>query len=88
MIGLHEDIESLKSVSSVVAEEEQGSVKVCKTEINQLMNTWTLTLLSKLSYSDNPIDKLADPTTIGPLAAYIKCAQNPKASRILGRIVK
>ncbi|KAJ8679925.1 hypothetical protein QAD02_015712 [Eretmocerus hayati] len=85
----HEEIESLKSFSSTMeTEETQGSVKASQNEINKTTNIWTLILLSKLSYSDGPIEKLADPSTIGPLASCIRLTKNAKASRILSRIVK
>ena len=69
-------------------EENPDSGKVPKSEFNKHVNAWTLALLSKLSYSDDPIERLADSTMIGPLATYIKQAKNSKASRILCRIVK
>lgn len=85
-----EEIESLKSFNSttIELEETQDCGKASKSEVNKHVNAWTLALLSRLSYSDDPIDRLADPATIGPLATYIRCAKNPKASRILSRIVK
>ncbi|OXU25505.1 hypothetical protein TSAR_000315 [Trichomalopsis sarcophagae] len=85
-----EEIESLNSFNSttVELEETQDCGKAGKNEANKHVGAWTLALLSRLSYLDDPIDKLADPATIGPLATYIKCAKNPKASRILSRIVK
>ncbi|XP_058803227.1 armadillo repeat-containing protein 5 [Phymastichus coffea] len=83
-----EEVESLKSFSSATVEVEEAQEKVSKTELNKHINAWTLVLLSKLSYSDDPIDRLADPATIGPLATYVRLAKNPKASRILVRIVK
>jgi hypothetical protein len=85
-----EEIESLKSFSSatIELEENQDSVRSSKSEFNKHVNAWTLMLLSRLSYSDDPIEKLADPATIVPLATYIRSAKNPKASRILSRIVK
>lgn len=45
-------------------------------------------LLSRLSHSNDPIERLADPTTIEALSAYIRHARNPRASRILTRIVR
>lgn len=51
-------------------------------------NVWTLVLLSRLSHSNDPIDRLADPATIEALSAYIRHAKNPRASRILTRIIR
>ena len=85
-----EEIESLKSFASANPEGEEGqdTGKGCKSSATEHINIWTLALLSRLSDSSEPIERLADPTTIEPLATYIKFARNPKALRILTRIVK
>nr|XP_033322147.1 armadillo repeat-containing protein 5 [Megalopta genalis] len=87
-----EEVESLESCKSVIAETEepQTSEKGNKSIVNncEYANVWTLVLLSRLSHSNDPIERLADSTTIEPLSAYIRHAKNPKASRILTRIVR
>ena len=89
-----EEVESLKSWKSVTieVEESQNVEKENKssgcTYTWEYGNIWTLVLLSRLSHSNDPIDRLADPTTIGPLLAYIRHAKNLRASRILNRIIR
>ncbi|XP_076675105.1 BTB/POZ domain-containing protein Rnb isoform X1 [Andrena cerasifolii] len=85
-----EEVESLKSCKSVTAdaEESQHSEKGNKSSICEYANVWTLVLLSRLSHSDDPIERLVDPSTIKALSAYIRYAKNPRASRILTRIIR
>ncbi|XP_066589441.1 armadillo repeat-containing protein 5 [Prorops nasuta] len=88
-----EEEESLKSSKSITldADDSQDSAKSHKPYIKEIQkneNIWTITLLSRLSYSNNPIEKLADPATIIPLVTYVKYSKNQKASRILTRIVR
>ncbi|XP_015597251.1 armadillo repeat-containing protein 5 [Cephus cinctus] len=85
-----EEVESLKSSSSLIAdmEETQETGKGLKVIANEHVNAWTLTLLSRLSHHDEPIEKLGDPSTIEPLTTYIRMSKSPRASRILTRIVR
>ncbi|KAK1133789.1 hypothetical protein K0M31_011579 [Melipona bicolor] len=89
-----EEVESLKSWKSVTieVEESQNVEKENKssgcTYTWEYGNIWTLVLLSRLSHSNDPIDRLADPTTIGPLLTYIRHAKNLRASKILNRIIR
>ncbi|KZC13265.1 Armadillo repeat-containing protein 5 [Dufourea novaeangliae] len=85
-----EEVESLKSCKSVIidVEESHASEKENKCNVSEYANVWTLSLLSRLSHSNDPIERLADPTTIEALSAYIRHAKNPKASRILTRITR
>ena len=85
-----EEVESLKSFASATldGEESHDIGKGWKTSTSEHMNTWTLALLSRLSDSNEPIERLAHPSTIKPLSNYIRFARNPKALRILIRIVK
>ncbi|XP_076232608.1 BTB/POZ domain-containing protein Rnb [Calliopsis andreniformis] len=85
-----EEVESLKSCKSVTidAEEFQITEKGNKSNNCEYADAWTLVLLSRLSHSHDPIEKLADPTTIEALSAYIRHAKHPKASRILTRILR
>lgn len=69
-------------------EKSQNSEEGNKSNVWEYANVWTLVLLSRLSHSNDPIDRLADPATIEALSAYIKHAKNPKASRILTRIIR
>ncbi|XP_051162423.1 armadillo repeat-containing protein 5 [Leptopilina boulardi] len=48
----------------------------------------TLTLLSILSDSNEPMEKLADPLVITSLSTYIKLTKDPKALQILTKIAK
>ncbi|XP_003704054.2 BTB/POZ domain-containing protein Rnb [Megachile rotundata] len=85
-----EEVESLKSCKSITIniEETQDSDKGNKSNACDYTNDWTLVLLSRLSHSNDPIDRLADPTIIEALTAYIRCAKNQRASRILTRIIR
>ncbi|KAK2581865.1 hypothetical protein KPH14_002328 [Odynerus spinipes] len=85
-----EEVESLKSCKSLTVEEDEShdSGTFHKISSAEYTNAWTLALLSRLSHSTEPIEKLADPITIEPLSAYIRYAKNPRASRILTRIVR
>ncbi|XP_012349280.1 armadillo repeat-containing protein 5 [Apis florea] len=85
-----EEVESLKSCKSITVnvEKSQNSEEGNKSNVWEYANVWTLVLLSRLSHSNDPIDRLADPATIEALSAYIKHAKNPKASRILTRIIR
>ncbi|XP_076653762.1 BTB/POZ domain-containing protein Rnb isoform X2 [Halictus rubicundus] len=85
-----EEVESLKSCKSVTAEveEPQNSEKGNKSSNCEYASVWTLVLLSRLSHSNDPIERLADSITIEPLSAYIRHAKHPKASRILTRIIR
>ncbi|XP_076278500.1 BTB/POZ domain-containing protein Rnb [Lasioglossum baleicum] len=87
---LQEEVESLKSCKSVTAEveEPQNSEKGNKSSNCEYANVWTLVLLSRLSHSDDPIERLADSIIIEPLSAYIRYAKHPKASRILTQIIR
>ncbi|XP_033361195.1 armadillo repeat-containing protein 5 [Bombus vosnesenskii] len=70
-------------------EESQNEGKETKSSnVWEYANVWTLVLLSRLSHSNDPIDRLADPATIEALSAYIRHAKNPRASRILTRIIR
>lgn len=83
--------ESLKSCKSIIIdiEESQNEGKETKSSnVWEYANVWTLVLLSRLSHSNDPIDRLADPATIEALSAYIRHAKNPRASRILTRIIR
>ncbi|XP_017887307.1 armadillo repeat-containing protein 5 [Ceratina calcarata] len=83
------EVESLKSCKSMTDPDEcRNSEKGNKSNIWEYANLWTLVLLSRLSHSDDPIDRLADPAIIEALSAYIKHAKNPRASRILIRIIR
>ncbi|XP_029052676.1 armadillo repeat-containing protein 5 [Osmia bicornis bicornis] len=85
-----EEVESLKSCKSITinVEVSQDLDKGNKSNDCDYTNDWTLVLLSRLSHSNDPIDKLADPTIIEALSTYIKCAKNQRASRILTRITR
>ncbi|XP_012255296.2 armadillo repeat-containing protein 5 isoform X1 [Athalia rosae] len=89
---LEDEAASIKSCSSFVMEfpvEGHDFGNTCKTTISkQARHMWTLTLLSRLSHSNEPVDKLADPATIQPLIAYIRVTKNGRASRILARIIR
>ncbi|CAK9809483.1 Armadillo repeat-containing protein 5 [Anthophora plagiata] len=84
------EVESLKSCKSIIidVEESQNSEKCNKSNVCEYANVWTLVLLSRLSHSNDPIDRLADPPTIEALSAYIRHTKNPRASRILTRIIR
>ncbi|XP_060811648.1 armadillo repeat-containing protein 5 [Bombus pascuorum] len=85
------EVESLKSCKSITIdiEESQNVGKETKSSnVWEYANVWTLVLLSRLSHSNDPIDRLADPVTINALSAYIRHAKNPRASRILTRIIR
>lgn len=86
-----DELESTKSCSSITTESPStyhdfGSG--AKTTTSKQSHVWTLSLLSRLSHSNEPIDKLADPATIKPLVAYIRTTKNSRASRILARIIR
>lgn len=85
-----EEVESLTSCKSVTIEieEPQNSEKCSKSNVCEYASVWTLVLLSRLSHSNDPIERLADHTTIEALSNYIKHTKNPKASRILTRIIR
>lgn len=68
-------------------EEERASTSNEETK-ERAAHSWTLALLSMLSHSNDPIDRLADPTTIQALAGYIASAKNNRASIILTRIIR
>ncbi|KOC67114.1 Armadillo repeat-containing protein 5 [Habropoda laboriosa] len=84
------EVESLKSCKSIIidVEESQNSERSSKSNVCEYANVWTLVLLSRLSHSNDPIDRLADPPTIEALSAYIRHTKNPRASRILTRIIR
>lgn len=88
-----EEVESLKSCKSASVldddESRDSSQRVAAKPSNSEQSTlWTLSLLSRLSHSTEPIHKLADPATIKSLSAYINATRNLRASRILTRIVR
>ncbi|CAL7947352.1 unnamed protein product [Xylocopa violacea] len=77
------EVESLKSCKSI-------SIDVKESQIFswEVADIWTFIFLSRLSCSDDPIDRLADPATIKALSAYIRESRSPRASRILIRIIR
>ncbi|XP_035723787.1 armadillo repeat-containing protein 5-like [Vespa mandarinia] len=85
-----EEVESLKSCKSLSVEEDEShdSGTFHKITSSEYTSAWTLALLSRLSHFAEPIERLADPITIEPLSEYIRYAKNPRASRILTRIVR
>ncbi|KAG7208927.1 hypothetical protein KM043_015106 [Ampulex compressa] len=86
-----EEVESLKSCkSSTTGTEEETHYMDTSEEIFALQYEmdYVLVLLSRLSYSKDPIERLADPMTIKPLSAYIKHTNSPRACRILTRILR
>ncbi|XP_054007944.1 armadillo repeat-containing protein 5 isoform X1 [Hylaeus anthracinus] len=82
-----EEVESLKSCKSVTIDVEECQNSENSSRSN-CCDAWTLILLSQLSHWKDPIERLADRTTIEALSSYIKHAKNPKASRILTRIIR
>ncbi|XP_046744966.1 uncharacterized protein LOC124410547 isoform X2 [Diprion similis] len=87
-----DEVESTKSCSSIIlesaAESNDFGDAFKMTTMRKQADVWTLSLLSRLSHSDEPVDKLADPSTIQPLIAYIRTTRNSRASRILARIIR
>ncbi|XP_043254463.1 armadillo repeat-containing protein 5 [Colletes gigas] len=81
-----EEVESLKSYKSVTVDvkEVQNWEHGCKS----YTCVWTLVLLSRLSQSNRPIDRLADRTTIEALSNYIKYVKDPEAPKILVKITR
>ncbi|XP_046619510.1 uncharacterized protein LOC124304848 isoform X3 [Neodiprion virginianus] len=87
-----DEVESTKSCSSIIlesaAESNDFGDAFKMTTMRKQADIWTLSLLSRLSHSDEPVDKLADPAMIQPLIAYIRTTKNSRASRILARIIR
>ncbi|XP_046424879.1 uncharacterized protein LOC124182103 isoform X2 [Neodiprion fabricii] len=87
-----DEVESTKSCSSIIlesaAESNDFGDAFKMTTMRKQADVWTLSLLSRLSHSDEPVDKLADPAMIQPLIAYIRTTKNSRASRILARIIR
>lgn len=98
-IALHEEADSLNSYrstnigkdNSCTGENGEEFSKVDSmvglTEI-YLPHLWTLNLLTKLTFWNDPIEGLAHPTTIQALTAYIETSENFRAPSILNRILK
>ncbi|XP_015185969.1 PREDICTED: armadillo repeat-containing protein 5 [Polistes dominula] len=85
-----EEVESLKSCKSLPIEDDESrdSGTFHKFTSSEYTSAWTLALLNRLSLLSEPIEKLVDPKTIGPLSSYIRYSKNYKASKILTRILR
>lgn len=76
-----------KSVE-VEREGSQNQEKLSKASYMQHLTDNTTTLLKRLSFSENPIEKLADASFIGPVTSYLKLSKDKKVSQSLIRILQ
>lgn len=88
-----DEIDSLNSfVCSSIGKDEGLHVETEESPVvNTGMNvshTWTLHLLTRLTYWEGPVEGLANPITIQALTAYIEASKNVDAIPILNRIIE
>ncbi|XP_044013903.1 uncharacterized protein LOC122856273 [Aphidius gifuensis] len=79
-----EEVDSLNNYITNKFENESNQIEY----VANASHKWTLILFRSLTYWSDPIEGLADPTTIQALTAYISSTKNLTAPAMLNRIIQ
>ncbi|KAF7989084.1 hypothetical protein HCN44_007394 [Aphidius gifuensis] len=80
----NEEVDSLNNYITNKFENESNQIEY----VANASHKWTLILFRSLTYWSDPIEGLADPTTIQALTAYISSTKNLTAPAMLNRIIQ